>query len=239
MKVVTPHIRSVAATAVAVAGLALASLPIVSHAALVVTTFSDEGSFLSAAGLGLSLATFDGLGNNTYQTLSNAQSPLIPTGVTFSSTGGGAADLFVAPAGFGGQADIDSDSLFANFFGTPLIASFSPGVTAIGSEVISYVGSATILVTIADALGNLSSISVTPAVNDEAYLGLVVSGGQIASISWDPPNDFTAGIDNFRFGQAAAAVPEPATLGLVAIALFGMLARGRRKEVGLTARDAS
>jgi hypothetical protein len=195
----------------------------------VVTTYSDQASFLSTAGLGLSLVTFEGLGGSTYQTLSNAQSSLIPSGVTFSSTPGALNDLFVAPSGFIGQPDIDSDSLFANFFGTALIASFTPGVTAIGSELISSFGSAAILVTIEDMLGIVTSLTVTPAASQEAYLGVVVTGGQITRISWDPPDGIAAGIDDFRFGQAAG-VPEPASLALVGLGLAGLGFTRRRKR---------
>src|SRR5690349_12637440 len=69
-------------------------------------TYSDRTSFLAAAGSGLALADFEGLGGNSYQTLSSANESSIPSGVTFSSTGGGPDDLFVAPAGFDGNTAI-------------------------------------------------------------------------------------------------------------------------------------
>lgn len=202
-----------------------------SAGAVVLTSYADEASFLNAAGPGLALADFEGLGNNTYFSLSNANEPTVPSGVVFSSTGGQATQLFVAPAGFAGQPDIATDSLFANFFGTPLIADFSPGVTAIGSDLISYVSSALIVVTVRDLLGNIQNFNVTPPQNSAAYFGVIASGGQIDRISWDPPGGITAGIDDFRFGQAAAA-PEPATLVLLGLGIAGI---GYQRRKRLTA----
>ena len=116
--------------------------------------------FLAAAGGGLPLADFEGLGGNTYQTLSSSIEPSIPAGVTFSSNRGTTQDLFVVPAGFDGNPAITTDALFANGFGTPLVVDFSPVVTAVGSDLIAYTCSgatATIAVAVREAGGAIST----------------------------------------------------------------------------------
>lgn len=204
-------------------GLLLVALTFIgSRADAALLTFTDQSSFDAAAGGGLSLATFDSLSGNSYQTLSNSVSSTIPTGVTFSSTMGASTDLFVAPTDFGGDTQITSPSLFANFFGTPLIATFSPGVTAVGSDLLSYPTSAGVTVTVTDADGTSANFLFTPS----AYLGLIATDGtSISSISYQPPRGYTAGVDNYEFGTAAP-VPEPGTLALFG---FGLTAMGTRR----------
>lgn len=184
------------------------------------TTYSSEASFLAAAGGGLSLADFQGLGGNTYQTLSHAITPSVPAGVTFSSTGGSSTDLFVAPANFGGNAAIVTDSLFANFFGTPLLASFAPNVTAVGSDVIPFAfdgATGTITINVHEPGGGTQAFSVTPPQGQAGFFGVIAGGGlTIDNMTYTPPSGFTAGIDDLRFGAAAPAnVPEPGSLALL------------------------
>lgn len=208
-------------------GMLLVALTFIgSRADAALLTYTDQSSFDAAAGSGLSLATFDSLSGNNYQTLSNSVSSAIPTGVTFSSTGGGSSDLFVAPTNFGGDTQIASPSLFANFFGTPLIATFSPGVTAVGSNLLSFPTGVPVTVTVTNADSTTASFVITPA----AYLGLIATGGtSISSISYQPPAGFTAGVDNYEFGTAAP-VPEPATLALFGFGLAGMGTRRWRQR---------
>jgi hypothetical protein len=197
------------------------------------TTYTDRASFLAAAGGGLSSATFNTLGGNSYQTLSSSNEASIPAGVVFSSNSGGPSDLFVAPTNFNGNTAIASPSLFANFFGTPLIADFSPLVTAVGADVIPFDfanDTGTISIAVHDNNGNTTSYNVTPPVGSASFFGVISSGAlSIDRISYTPPANYTAGVDNFVFGQAAA-VPEPGACALVGgLSVPGLLLLRRRR----------
>lgn len=184
--------------------------------ATLLSVFGDEASFLSAAGSGLNFVDFEGLGGNTYNTYDTG------LGAVFSSSNTSSAALFVAPAGF--SPDITSDSLFGNVYGSTLIAEFSPNVTAVGSELISWVSDSTLLVTVEDLFGNVSSYNVSA---NPGYFGLIAYGGDITSITYSPGAE-TVGVDNFYFGTAA--VPEPSILALFITGLVGIGFARRRKE---------
>lgn len=179
------------------------------------TTYSDRATFLAAAGGGLALADFEAVSNQSFQTLSSGVDASIPVGATFSSNSGTFNDLYVAPALFNGNTAIATASLFANFFGTPLIADFSPMVTAIGADVIPFTFSndtGTITISVRDQGGTVTDFSVTPPTGSSSFFGVIGSAGtSIDRIVYTPPGGYTAGIDNFVFGQATA-VPEPSTL---------------------------
>lgn len=202
------------------------------EAALTYTTFSDQASFLAAAGGGLAFEDFEGFGGEVLQTLdtNTNQGPIspgdIPPGVVFSSTGGNADDLFIAPAGF--LPSVITDSLFANYFGTPLIVDFAPWVTAVGSDVISvYVGS-TINITLLDGDGQTYVETTTPTYIPPSYFGLVATSGQIVRLEY--ASGVTAvGIDNIHFGQTGPVIPAPGAvlLGTIGVSLVGWLRRRR------------
>lgn len=219
---------------VAALGLALGAA---GRAEAGLTTYSSRSAFLAAAGGGLALADFEGLGFQTFQTLDSSVSPAIPPGVQFSSVFGSSIDLFVAPAGFNGNPAIATDSLFADFFGTPLIANFSPAVTAVGADVIPFDFSGnttTIAVAVNDPNSGTSTFFVTPPLGASQFFGVIATGGStINQVVYSPPGGFTVGVDNFLFGQAAGvAVPEPASLTLLGLGLAGMggAALRRRKK---------
>ncbi len=194
-------------------------------------TYSARPAFITAAGAGLALADFEGLpGDTSYQILNSGINATIPVGVTFSSSAGGVDDLFVASAGFNGNPAIATQSLFANYFGTPLIANFSPNVTAIGANLIPFDfagNTATISVSVHDAANVTSVYNVTPPVGSSEFFGVIGTGGTVIDrITYTPPAGFTAGIDDFVFGLA---VPEPSTLFLT-IAALACLTAHRRKS---------
>ena len=197
-------------------------------------TYSVRAAFDTAAGGGLSIANFQGLDNQSFQTLSHANQASIPAGVTFSSSGGGASDLFAAPAGFNGNSAIATTSLFANFFGTPLFASFSPNVSAVGADVIPFDfngATATIAITVHQPGGGSTSYQITPPQGVSGFFGVIATGGNtIDQITYAPPSGFTAGVDNFEFGTA---VPEPGSVAVFAfMSAGGLLARASSKKGG-------
>lgn len=206
------HIHSRAAHTALCAAVLLA-LGIASDAQFV--TYFDRAAFLTAAGEGLSLANFEGLENNSYQTLSSTNEPSIPSGVIFSSVAGGGSDLFVAPSNFNANPAIDTSTLFANFFGTPLIADFSPVVTAVGADVVPFDfngNTATLTIDVRQSGGSTTAFSVTPPVGSSGFFGVIgVNGTNIDRITFTPPSGFTVGVDNFVFG-IAEPVPAPSTL---------------------------
>ena len=218
------------ALAVAVLGLVAGAA---SRAGAAIVTFTDRALFLAAAGPGLTSEDFQGLGGNTYQTLNSSIEPSIPAGVTFSSIFGTADDLFVAPAGFAGNPAIVTDSLFASFFGTPLIADFSPLVTAVGSDLIAFDfagGTATITVSVREPGGATSSYNVTPPVGSATFFGVIATGGTtIDRLAYAPPARFTAGVDNFLFGQVTA-VPEASTVAMAGVVALAGLGYGWRRK---------
>jgi hypothetical protein len=196
--------------------------------------FTDRTAFLAAAG-GTTTVSFAALSGQSFQTLDSTVSSAIPKGVSFSSTGGTSMDLFVAPAGFNGNPAITKDSLFANFLGTPLIATFSPTVTAIGAEVIPFNfggETATITITTHDASGLTSTMyTVTPPEGSAAFFGVVTTDGTVFDqISFLPPPGFTAGVNDFTL-----SVPEPASITLLGIGIASMAAYGwRRRAKGVS-----
>jgi len=181
-------------------------------------TFGDETSFLTSAGPGLNLIDFEGLGNTLYTTYDSGN------GAVFSSTGGDPDAIFIAPAGF--SPDIVTDSLFANIVNTPLVVDFSPGVTAVGSDIISWTDGSTISIIVRDEFGDTSNYFVNA--NAAAYFGIIASGAEIDRITYYP-GDLAVGVDNLYFG--IAAVPAPASILLLATGLVGLAGVRRKKFI--------
>ncbi len=172
-------------------------------------TFFNKESFLEAAG-GIELTMVDFELNSEPLPLekldTNTKSGTvkpgdIPPGVVFSSTGGNSNDLFLVPPNFAGNKSILTSSLFTAFSSQPLIVKFSPGVTAIGSDVFSFYSASTIVITVVDEEGQVSVFNVNPETAFPSYFGIVVTEGTITRIQYDPPSGFTTGIDNFQFGR--------------------------------------
>jgi hypothetical protein len=197
--------------------------------------YTDRASFDAAAGGGLATANFDSVSGGEFQTLSNSDAASIAPGVTFSSSGGGPDDLFVAPPDFGGTTAIGTTSVFGDFFGTPLISTFSPNVTAVGTDLSPFDGSgdtAVIDISVAGSVGPPTDYSITPAVGSSGFFGVIASGGTtIGSITFQAPSNFTIGAgDDFEFTGAAASTPEPGSIALLISsgAIGGVILRRRR-----------
>ena len=201
--------------------LAVAALTIPENVkATTLQTFFNKASFLEAAGTNLTMVDFEfndkplplqKLDSNTsYGAIKPGD---IPPGVTFTSSGGNSNDLVLVPPKFAGNASIVTDSLFSAFSNAPIIVKFSQGVTAIGADVFSFNSASTIVITIIDEKGKTSVFNVNPETEFPTYFGVMVKGGTISQIQYDPPSGFTAGIDNFQFGRTViSGVPQETSI---------------------------
>ncbi len=219
------HVRyRLAAFILALAALVVASPATVS--AISFTTFSDQASFLAAAGPGLAFEDFEGILQGAtvrfFPTLSSTTNdpPFvspgdIPPGVVFSAPGG-VDSAAVLSAGFFGPRPV-SDSLLASTSSAILAAAFSPGVTAVGSDLFNDISTG-MAIAVMDGSGGLQTFTLPSFTS--AYFGIIASGGGITQIQWLSTSGRFGGIDNIHFGQVA--VPEPSSLLLLGSGLAGL-----------------
>ena len=227
-------VRRITAAAVSIFAVGILSVTAIGANSQALTTYSTRTSFLAAAGAVLPVTDFSADSGNAYQTLSIANDAGIPLGVVFSSTGGTPEDIFVAPPLFAGDSAISVPSAFANFFGTPLIATLSPSVTAVGADLISYPSSAPLTVTVDLVGGSTATYTVTPSSTASQFFGVIGTGGDVIDgISFGPPSGFTAGVADFAFGNAVATgTPEPGSLALLCcLGVSGAFYRFRKQRV--------
>jgi len=123
---------------------------------------------------------------------------------------------------FGGvpTVGVSSDS-----FAADINILFDPDVTAVGLDLFGFADNfvVTWTVTFNDNVTIGSTIVTTPG-----FFGVFTSSGMISSLFLDKP-DSGGVIDNLTFGTPTV-VPEPGTLALLGIGLFGM-GLARRKKI--------
>ena len=124
---------------------------------------------------------------------------------------------------FGGVPTVGVSS---NSFGADINLLFDPDVTAVGLDLFGFANNLVVTwtVTFNDNVTIGSTIVTTPG-----FFGVSTSSGMISSLFLNKP-DSGGVIDNLIFGTPSV-VPEPGTLALLGIGLFGMGLARRRKQI--------
>ncbi|MDO6474831.1 PEP-CTERM sorting domain-containing protein [Alteromonas sp. 1_MG-2023] len=183
--------------------------------------YTDEASFLADAGTGLTLIDFD---SATGSTTSYTES-----GVTFA-TNGTEADAIV----IGDYASTGSSQIFSNYFVNNLIITFAgAGINAFGSDIFSLFSGSTLSF---ELLLSDTTTEVVTVDSADGYFATILDGGNyITQVTVNSLSAQAEGLDNFYFGTVAASTPstsvtEPATLGVLALGLSGLVGLRRRQR---------
>lgn len=204
-----------------VAALALAF----GNAQAAVTTFTDEASFLAAAGAGLTQEGFETATQST------------PTSVSFGGGTFSCSGSAWCPGFFGVSSTYAKEGTHSVFFASPDTSTFtfnSP-ISAFGIFIggAGNVGAITLNLTTSSgetvtALNNFIGPDVTQPGGFDPFIGLIKTDGFFTGVTFTPSNDGD-GIFFDRMSYGTAAVPEPGTLALLGIAACGLGGLRRRK----------
>ena len=142
----------------------------------------------------------------------------IAAGLDIAALSNNGNDLALLGPNFNGLGNTNY-AVFANYFGTGLQLTLSPGVTAVSMGILST-ATTHIQVSIyspsSALLGSVTLLSTSSG--SGTFLG-VTSGSPIGSvILTGPPQFISVGVDQVQFGSA---VPEPGTLLLLGSGLLG------------------
>ena len=215
-------LRKLLFTLAACAAVALASAP--ARADTVVFT---TRALFNAAATNLTTIDFEGIAPNN--SVANFASPLTLQGVTFSGSPTGMVSV-VDDGFFAPLFQFNSGAVLSGF--AYIEVTLPAGITAIGVDLMSTNPDGRPFEVVL-ATGETFVVN-TPLRPERGFFGITTDVA-IASIRFTTIPSQTQGggiplLDNFSFGQAQTAVPEPATLLLLGTGLAGIATRVRRRK---------
>jgi len=169
----------------------------------------------------------EGLVNFESAPLGSFSSLTVAPGLTISGSTGTIVNAPTGtPADLYGYNTTPGGSQFLSLYGGSSTFTFSQGVNSFGAY-LSGVQFGYETITFSD--GSSESVSIPDPSGDAGidFVGFTDTGPLIASVTINASNDII-GVDDVRYGPTS--VPEPASLGLVAIGSIGLLGRRRSKE---------
>lgn len=121
--------------------------------------------------------------------------------------------------------------MFRNLFGGTMTITFTTPIDSFGLYVTGLQTDLVPQETITFSDGSSQVINVPNAINGGgAFIGFTDIGKSITSVTYDATNDIVS-IDDIRYGNSTAAVPEPSTYAmmLLGLGLAGFVARRQKR----------